>query len=296
MERVIITGANGYIGSHLAKHLSQNNQVIALVDDRFDYRFLENTKNVDCVEFRLESLDELSSDARFDNADMLYHLAWTGVNAKNREDVKTQLENINYCIDILQFCESHGISRALMPGSAAELSCGNYVITGEESPAPSDMMYSATKVACRYLCQTYSDKLGIELIWPLITSIYGPGRDDNNLLSYAIKSFLKGEKPSFTGLEQEWDYLYIDDLIHALELLGDYGKKGIYPIASGNHKKLKEYVEIIRDAINPNLPMWIGELPYKKKKIDNQVFDISKLQSDTGFQPQYDFEKGIEKT
>ena len=294
MKNVIITGANGYIGSHLAKYLAHNCRVIALVDERFDYGFLTNITNIKCVEFRLESLNELFSDTRFDDVDMVYHLAWTGVNAKSREDVKTQLKNIYYCIDILHFCELHGIKKVLILGSAAELSCGNYVITGEEAPAPSDM-YSATKVACRYLCQTYSDKLGIELIWPLITSIYGPGRDDDNLLSYAIKSFLKGEKPSFTGLEQEWDYLYIDDLIQALKLLGNYGKKGIYPIASGQHKQLKKYVEIIRDSINPNLPMGVGEIPYKNKKIDNQVFDISKLQADTEFQLRVDFETGIKK-
>lgn len=67
---------------------------------------------------------------------------------------------------------------------------------------------------------------GLDLIWPLITSIYGTGRDDNNLLSYVIKSFLKGEKPSTTKLEQRWDYLHVEDLMRALYLLGLKGKGG----------------------------------------------------------------------
>ena len=57
-------------------------------------------------------------------------------------------------------------------------------------------MYSASKVATRYVCQTYARLHNIDLIWTLITSIYGSGRNDNNLISYAIQSLLKGEKPS----------------------------------------------------------------------------------------------------
>ena len=142
-----------------------------------------------------------------------------------------------------------------------------------------------------------SRQTGISLIWTLITSIYGPGRDDNNLLSYAIKTLLKGEKPSFTRLEQQWDYLYIDDLMGALFALGNKGVGGkVYPIGSGEHRQMREYVEIIRRLINPNAELGIGDLPYKTAQIDNQIMDISELIRDTSFSRRYSFEQGIQKT
>ena len=59
---------------------------------------------------------------------------------------------------------------------------------------------------------------------------------------------------------------------------------------------MNEYVKIIRDAIDPSLPLGIGDLPYKNKTNDNQILDISSLQKDTGFQPKYTFEQGIKNT
>ena len=111
-----------------------------------------------------------------------------------------------------------------------------------------------------------------------------------------VKTLLKGEKPSFTGLEQEWDYLFIDDLIMALIALGRKGIGGkTYPIGSGKHQQMAEYVKTIRDEINPSLPLGIGDLPYKNPdKIDNQILDISELINDTGFKPTIDFRTGIE--
>lgn len=298
MKSVIIVGANGFIGSNLTRHLSVcHYQIKALVDARFDYSDLQELENVECVEFQLENLESLYDDKRFSQADILYHFAWVGVNAKYRNDDEAQIKNIQFSLKVLKFCEHHGIKKVLIPGSAAEISCGDGIITGVEVPTPSDI-YSATKVATRYICQTYARQHGVDLIWMLITSIYGPGRDDNNLLSYAIKTLLRGEKPSFTGLEQNWDYLYIDDLMAALEALGNLGHGGmVYPVASGSYRQMREYVEIIRDMINPELPLGIGELPYKNpNKIDNQVFDISQLSSDTGFQAKVDFQTGIKRT
>ena len=60
---------------------------------------------------------------------------------------------------------------------------------------------------------------------------------------------------------------------------------------------MREYVEIIRDIINPELPLGIGDIPYKNPgKIDNQILDVSELQRDTAFQAKYHFAEGINKT
>lgn len=295
-RKVAVLGANGFIGSRLCFGLAeQGTEVIALVDKNFNYSHLQGRNGITCLEFSLQELECLYDHELLKDVDFLYHMAWAGVNADFRNDAEVQAQNIIYGLKVMVFAEHQGIKRVLVPGSAAEVSCGNGIITGNETAAPSDL-YSASKVATRYLCQTFAQKNKIDLIWTLITSIYGPGRDDNNLISYAIKTLLKGGKPSFTGLEQEWDYLYVDDLIQALIVLGKKGIGGkVYPIGSGEHQKMKDYVTTIRDQINPSLPLGIGDLPYKNPdKIDNQVLDISELINDTGYKPTVDFRTGIE--
>ncbi len=298
MNKVIVVGANGFIGSRLTKQLSNKGcKVYALVDARFDYSNIRMLDGVECIEFTLDTINSLSGDSRFSDIDVLYHLAWTAVNAKYRNDVDAQLINIPYTLNVLKFCETNKIKKVIVSGSAAEVSCGEGLITDKEVVAPSDM-YSATKAASRIISMMYAKQHNIEMVWTLISSIYGPGRDDNNLISYAIKTLLKGEKPSFTGLEQQWDYIFITDLLNALEALGESGHGGkIYPVGSGFHQQMKKYVEIIRDSIDPSLPLGIGDLPYKNPdKIDNQIFDISSLTKDTGFVPQVSFHEGIKQT
>ena len=294
MQKVIVIGANGFLGSHLALQLANiEKEVLALCFEGTEYSFLIGKNGITCKEFTFDNIQDIKAEG----FDTIFHMAWAGVSTTFKNEAMTQAQNIMYGLKVLEFAEINGIRKVVAPGSAAEVSCGQGVITGYETPAPSDL-YSASKVATRYLCQTYAKQHNIDLVWTLITSIYGPGRNDNNLITYAIKTLLKGEKPSFTGLEQQWDYLYIDDLIDALIALGEKGKGGkIYPIGSGEHRQMNEYVYILRDLINPSLPLGIGDYPYKNpNKIDNQVLDISALKEDTGFEAKYYFEMGIEKT
>ena len=294
MRKVLIIGANGFLGNKLTRYLLEKDiEIVAFVPTGFDYSNVSSLSGVSCVEFSFGSLEALDQIEPIKGVDTIYNMAWIGVNAKDRNNAPLQLSNVKCNLEVADYAKRNGISKLIVPGSAAQYACSGKVIDGTGAPAPSDL-YSAAKVATYYYLCTYCTLNGIELIWPLVTSIYGTGRDDNNLLSYVIKSFLKGEKPSTTKLEQKWDYLHVEDLMVALYLLGKNGRGGkMYPVGSGESKTLREYVEIIRDAIDPSLPIGIGEVPYKNSKIDNQVLDISSLNNDTGFVAHYSFKKGI---
>lgn len=296
MNTIVIIGANGFLGMSLASYYSKKrSQVLALIPRGFTYGGLKKLNNVDCQEFDFETLSEMTAKCT-GTPTIVYHLAWAGVSSAKKNEFDTQLLNIEFAIKAIDFAKKNGIKRVLFPGSASEYSCGNGVIDGKQVPAPSDI-YSATKVAVRYITQVYAKQRDVDTLWTSITSIYGPGRNDDNLITYCIKTLLKGEKPLFTGLEQIWDYIYIDDLVKALAAVGESGKPDkIYPIGSGVSMKMSDYVKVIRDKINPELPIGIGSLPYKNKIIDNQRININELTLDTGFVPQVSFEEGIEKT
>lgn len=294
MQKVIVIGANGFLGSHLAIRLAElGMEVLAFVLEGTKYEFLKHKQNIYLQEFTFDNIQDL----HVENYDTIFHMAWAGVSTTFKNEAQIQAQNILYGLKVLEFAEENNIKKVVVPGSAAEVSYGQGVITGREIPSPSDL-YSASKVATRYVCQTYALQHNIDLVWTLITSIYGPGRNDNNIITYAIKTLLRGEKPSFTRLEQQWDYLYIDDLIDALITLGEKGKAGkVYPVGSGSHQQINKYVYQIHNMIDPSLPLGIGDYPYKNpNKIDNQILDITALKEDTGFIPSFNFEKGIRIT
>ncbi len=295
MRKVLIIGANGFLGNKLTRYLLEKNiEIVAFVPSGFDYSNVSCLSGVSCVEFTFGSLESLDHIESIKGVDTIYNMAWIGVNAKDRNNAPLQLSNVKCNLEVAEFASRNGIARLIVPGSAAQYACSGRVIDGTGAPAPSDL-YSAAKVATYYYLNTYCNLNSIELVWTLVTSIYGTGRDDNNLLSYVIKSFLKREKPSTTKLEQKWDYLHVEDLMVAFYLLGQTGKGGkMYPVGSGESRTLREYVEIIRDAIDSSLSIGIGDIPYKNSKIDNQVLDISSLKEDTGFEASISFSEGIQ--
>lgn len=296
MKKILISGANGFIGKHLVEYFTKNNYfVYALVQENTDIDYISRFNNLQIIYFKLEEFS-LLKDILPVGIDIFYHLAWHGVTTTLKNDEEIQLSNINYSLNALKVAKDLNIGKIIFTGSMSEYAYNPSKVTGEDAPTPADF-YSASKVATHYICDTFARQHNLNFIWCLISSIYGPGREDNNLITYAIKSFLNKQIPEFTKLEQKWDYIYIDDLIRALYKVGKYKNNfSVYPIGSGENKKLSEYVKIIRNTIDENLHMNIGKLPYKTSKIDNSVVDISRLEKDMKFQPKVTFELGIKKT
>ncbi|MDR0312080.1 MAG: NAD(P)-dependent oxidoreductase [Treponema sp.] len=293
MQKVIITGAGGYVGSRLTRVLIDQGITVYALDCLNNPPVQHNLLHY--YQCDIEK-NQLPFESNMQNSDVLFHFAWDGAGPRYRNNYEHQLKNISSLINILSFAKHLNISKTIIPGSASEYASSEMPITGNNMPGTIDA-YGAVKSSCHIISRTWSIKNNLPLIWVVPSSAYGPGRDDNNVLTYVIKALLKNEKPSFTALEQCWDYIYIDDLIEALILVAKKGLSGKnYAIGFGTARKLQEYITIIRDSINPTLPLGIGEIPYKNNKPDNSEMDISELQNDTGFSPAIVFEEGIKKT
>lgn len=296
MKTAIITGASGFLGKRLTKFLSSANYTVyALTHNISNIGEFANLRNVKVIPFTFEFLEDIEHLLPTD-ADVFYHFAWDGVGSTKKNEYSLQIENIDYTVNALKLAHRIHCKKIIIAGSVSEYAYCKVAITGFDCPSPADA-YSAAKIAAHYLCDIYARQNNIDFNWLLISSVYGPGREDNNLLTYTIKTLLDGGRPSYTKLEQLWDYIYIDDLVNALFLIGNSDVKNcIYPIGSGKYRSLNDYIKIIRDIIDPKLSVGIGDLPYKTKDIDNSIVDISLLVRNTGFYPKFSFEKGINMT
>lgn len=294
MNQVVITGADGFIGSNFIKKLIQDNvEVWAVLYPQSNTKDrIYALKNVHCVETDIAKLSE--NHSKFPNeVDAFYHFAWQGVNAQERDDLNVQLVNIDLCLKAIQFASDIHAKKFILPGSTSEYLYYGKPINENAVPSPQNA-YGSVKVALRYLADQFARQCNIGFIYTVITGIYAADRRDNNVIFYVIDRLLRGMKPSVTKLEQLWDYINIQDVVEALELIGDKGQPGaFYAVGCGDNQPLRNYIEMIHQLIDPTLPIGIGDIPYNNDILPSSCIDLAKLHEDTGFVPKIKFESGI---
>lgn len=296
MKKAIVTGANGFIGSNLIKRLLQEKIAIYafILESETPKDFLVNNPLVKIIKCDLENINfqeiKLPQDI-----DVFYHLAWIGVRPEDRKKFDVQIRNIRMTLNCLKLAAERKVKRFVMPGSTNEYLYSGALINAKTLPTPQND-YGSVKVALRYLAQQYAKDNGIEFIYAVITGIYSEQRNDNNVISYTIKTLLNGCVPHLSKCEQLWDYVYIDDAIEALYLIGEKGRSdALYAVGHGDNWPLINYINIIHEKINPSLPLGIGDVPYSSESLPMSCVDMEDLERDTGFEPKVSFEDGISR-
>lgn len=297
MKNVLVTGANGFIGRHLIKKLLDNRIAVTAIVRNDTSMISTKSDNLDVVCCSMEEIDKLESLLKRKNYfDTIYHLAWSGTFGSERADYKRQINNVKYTLDVINAAADLGIKRFIGAGSLAEYDnlCYLSVDGAEANPVA---MYGAAKISAHFMSKIECGNRNMEHVWGVFSNIYGIGNETGNFVNFAIKLMLTKKRAAFTSGEQYYDFVYISDFIDGLYLMGEYGKDGHeYFVGSGYPKKLKEYIYCIRDAVDPNIEIYLGEIPYKGISLKPEQLSIKKLQQCGKYNPGMNFENGIKKT
>ena len=296
MKKVVISGATSMLGIALLNECIESGvEVLAVIR--------KNSKNIDRIpshhkiticECNLEEILRLPQLQK-GKYEVFFHFAWDTPSREDRDDVSLQYRNAGYTIEAVKAAKLLGCTAFVGAGSQAEYGIGSEVMSPETHVNPVSA-YGIAKYAAGRFAALLCHELGIRYNWARIFSVYGPF-DGATMIMSSINKLLKGEKPSFTPSEQKWDYLYTKDSALAFYLIGEKGKDGaVYCVGSGKTQPLSDFIYTIRDAINPALPVGIGDLPYSSDQVFFLCAGIESLRKDTGFVPQYSFQQGIEET
>ena len=296
MKRAVVTGGTGFIGSWLIMELLKNSYQVTAIVRNSGKLIPEILDDPNCNVIEKNLNDVCKEDFSEDIYDCFFHLAWVGVSPENKNDELSQISNITMSIKALELCNKINCGLFIASGTVAEYSLCDDIMDVNARQTPNDM-YSAAKVSTHYFLEVRARQLGQNFIWTVIPSTFGERRTGNNIITYTIRSLLRGEKPLYGDLNQMWDFLYVGEVAKALRLIGEKGKTGkIYGIGSGEYKPLKEYIKRIRDIVNPEIELGIGELPAMSKQTFSSCVNIYDLVRDTGFKPEISFDEGSIKT
>ena len=291
IRSAVVNGSLGTIGIALVKQLlARHIRVYAVAWPPEDARLAlipEGARVVLCDMREVGRLTEMIPEP----VDAFFHLAWMGPIGEGREDMLLQTNNIRCAVEANQTAGALGAQVFVGVGSQAEYGRIEGLVRAELPCFPVSG-YGMAKLCAGQMTRSVSRKLGMRHVWARVLSVFGAYDGPLTVISVILSKLLKGEKPSLTGGEQLWDYLYADDAAEALICMAENGKDGkIYPVGSGRSRPLREYFEILRDAVDPALPLGLGELPYPPGQVMHLQADISGLTEDTGFVPRVSFEE-----
>ena len=295
MKSAIVTGPTGAVGSALCAYLLEKGVRVYAVVRPGSKRVSNLPEGVSLVPCDLTQMHRLRTLVP-EGADVFFHLAWAHTIGAGRNDMNAQIENIRYAVDAVQAASDLDCGVFVGAGSQAEYGRVEGKLTAQ-TPCFPENGYGMAKLCAGEMTRVECAKHGLRHQWVRILSVYGPHDTDRTMISMVIEKLLRREKPALTEGLQQWDYLYAGDAAAALYSVACHGCDGrIYPVGSGQARPLREYIEILRNQIDPSLPLGFGELPYSSGQVMFLQADISSLTRDTGWAPRVAFEDGIRYT
>lgn len=298
IQTAVVTGPTGAIGIALCEKLLRENVTVYAVCRPGSSRIkdLPKAAALHVVECDAKELATLPQKMEGVSVDAFFHFAWAHTIGQGRNDMPAQIENIQSTIDAVRAAKALGCQVFLGAGSQAEYGRVEGLLKSD-TPAFPENGYGMAKLCAGQMSRVEAKALDIDHVWVRILSVYGPHDGPMTMISGTIRKLLAGERPALTAGIQRWDYLYAGDAADAFYLAACHGRNGaVYPLGSGQAMPLKDYIIQMRDAIDPALPLGLGEVPYGPLQVMHLQADISALQADTGFVPKTPFAEGIRRT
>lgn len=295
MKKAIVTGANGFIGKTLVNALLEKNYEIVALDIRFDDVLLNNNF-VTCVNVLNKAVTDLKDEIPQNEYDCFFHLAWAGTSGPARADYEMQLNNVKMACDYIQLCKMIGCKRVIYASSINEMETYEYLQSDDIEPS-GGYIYGTGKLAAHLMGETVAKMNGVQFIPVIITNIYGVGEKSARMVYTSINKLIHKEHCSFTAGYQTYDFIYITDAINSIIAVAEKGKAfNRYYIGSGEPKPLREFLLEMRDIVDPEAEIGLGDIPFKGVDISYSQFDLKKVERDTGYINQIPFAEGIKMT
>jgi len=294
--KVLITGATGFIGSHVARaFVHAGDRVAALVRPASDRaRLRDLAAELEFVPGDLNDLDGVRRTAAALRPELCVHLAWYAVPGK----YPSALENLEcaHATQELALALARGGCRRLVGvGSCAEYDTDLGYLS-EASPLRPRNLYAATKAATQLTLEQLARRLPIEIAWARLFYQYGPHEPETRLVAAVIRSLLRGERARTTRGEQVRDYLHVTDVAAAVRAVALAGLCGVVNVGSGQPVSVAALVGTIARLMGRAELLELGALPTDPDEPRFVCANNRRLREQTPWAPRYDLEQGLRDT
>jgi len=294
-KRVLLTGATGFLGSHLLEALLKQDYKVVILK-----RSTSDSWRINHLLGQVKSYDvdvvELERTFREQNIDLVIHLATLYRKFEESTDIDEMVvANISFPAQLLDCAMRHEVKGFINTGTFFEYDCSKLPVDENAPPKPFNF-YAQTKLAFENILEFYSEK--IPSITLKLFSPYGE-KDNQKLIPALIQNILADTEMQLSDGLQKLDFTYAADIVDAyLKACGKVLNKksgcSTYNIGSGEAISIREIVSILEQQLNRSIKKCWGAP--SRVDIPIAIADVTKAQAELGWKPTCTIHKGLQNT
>ena len=306
MTTTLVTGADGFIGSHLTEMLVAKGYQIKALSQYNSFNNWGWLEDINCK----DQIEVLTGDIRdphyckqiTKDVDIIFHLAaliaipYSYVAPDSYVDT-----NIKGTLNICQAAKENGNIRVIHTSTSEVYGTAQYVPIDEKHPLQPQSPYSATKIAADAMAMSFYNAFKLPLTIARPFNTYGPRQSARAVIPTIITQIANGAKEIKLGdITPTRDFSYVEDTCRGFIALAEEGKTIGETINIGSNFEISigETLNMIKELMQSNIELITDEQRIRPEK--SEVFrlwcDNSKIENLTGFKPQVDIRKGLQKT
>lgn len=298
---VLVTGATGFIGSHLSRRLLEEGAEVHVLlrKGANQFRIRDLIEDLTVWHGDLRDYSSICSCVRISRPQIILHLAALRDVTRDPELIEPMIDiNIKGTINLLRgvMKEKVTLESFVNTGSSEEYGDGPVPFNEDQREIPVSP-YSASKVAATYFCRMIHKSMGLPIVIlrPLLT--YGPNQDDDMFVPALIQYCLRKKDFQMTAGDQTREFNYVDDIVDAY-LLAATNPNAIgelINIGNGIEYSIKEVAEKIVHMMGNPIQLFLGALP-KRAGETNHFCSNEKARKLLGWSPKIDLNEGLQRT
>ncbi len=293
---VLITGGAGFVGRHLSTHLSERDVEVTVLDNEsLGHRQHLDLDRVRFVSGDLRNPDDLRTAVA--GQDAVVHLAADTRVMDSIEDPSFNFDNnVVGTFNLLNACREAGVPRVVAASTGG-------AIIGEVPPPVHERMaplptspYGASKLMLEGYLSAYTSSYGLNGCALRFSNVYGPRSfHKGSVVAHFFKQVLAGERPVVYGDgSQTRDYLYVGDLVQAIDTAMTSDVVGPYQLGSGRGTTIDELLDTMRHVTG--LPIDVDYHPFRAGEVRDTWCQVDKARADFGYDPHTALADGLRLT
>lgn len=303
MERYLVTGGAGFIGSHLCRHLVLQGAFVRILDNLSTGKKSNLADILNSVEFIEGDMgDEQTARRCMQGIDIVFHQgALPSVPRSVENPGATHRNCVDATFTLLNAARNAKVKRFIYAASSSAYG-DSPTLPKTESMAPNPLSpYAAAKLFGEYYCSVFSKVYGLETVSLRYFNVFGPCQDPKSQYAAAIPAFitsiLNDRPPTIYGDgEQSRDFTYVENVVQANLLAAKAPKTAgeVINIACGQRITLNEVVRLINHITGKNIHPTYA--PPRPGDVRHSLADIRKAKEQLGYEPVVPFEEGLRRT